>query len=275
MESMLSLSYYTVPELTALDTVKVAAKTGCTHVGLRLLGGQPGKSEMPLLAQKALRRELRRLMEDCGIGALDANTARLVPESEIDMYLPFLDAAHELGARHVLTTVDDHDRNRVQDNLVRLCDFAQERELTVDLEFVPWLKLSSVYDAGELVTACDHSALGITVDALHFHRSNASPTVLERMPRGWFRYMQLCDISDDNLPQCKDDYIHEATQERLAPGDGVIDLMALLGALSKGIPIALEVPQARLAALVPAEERTKRLVTRTQTLLARLGQAAT
>ena len=271
MEAKLSLSYYTVPELSASETVEVAAGSGCGHVGLRLLGGQPGGSEMPLLIDKKVRQDLCRQMDDSGIGPLDANTVRLVPESEVCAYLPFFDAAAELGARHVLTTVDDADCNRVRDNLIRLSELAEDRGLTIDLEFVPWLRLASAVDAGGLVGFCGHPALGIAVDALHFHRSNGSPDDLNQMPKVWFRYLQLCDISDAKRPENEADYIYEATQERLPPGDGSIDLAALLGALPRGIPIALEVPQAKLAASVPAEERVKRLVASTRALLARVS----
>ena len=115
----LSLSYYTVPELDALETVAVAAAAGCRHVGLRLLGGQPGGGETKLLSDPALRREMRLAMSDHGVSALDANTVRLVPTTDIDAYRPFFDTTAELGARHVLTTVDDPEPGRLNDNLLR------------------------------------------------------------------------------------------------------------------------------------------------------------
>ena len=96
----LSLSYYTVAELTALETVEVAAASGCQHVGLRLLGGQPGSDDTKLLRSPALRCAMRELMASYGISALDANTVRLIPETDVAAYLPFFDAATELGARH-------------------------------------------------------------------------------------------------------------------------------------------------------------------------------
>ena len=45
----LSLSYYTVPELTPPDMVRAAAGAGFEYVGVRLLNGQPGRDPAPLL----------------------------------------------------------------------------------------------------------------------------------------------------------------------------------------------------------------------------------
>src|SRR5476649_738536 len=45
----LSLSYYTVPELSPAETVQVAAETGCRYVGVRLLGGQPTGDLPPIM----------------------------------------------------------------------------------------------------------------------------------------------------------------------------------------------------------------------------------
>ena len=147
MTRALSLSFYTVPTLSPPETVSIAADTGCRHVGLRLLGGQPGGGGMPLLRDPALRRQTLVAMKSHGISALDANTARLVADTIVRDYIPFLDVASEFGARHVLATVDDPDPARRIDNLSHLCDLAAERGMTIDLEFVPLLQLSNISEA--------------------------------------------------------------------------------------------------------------------------------
>jgi sugar phosphate isomerase/epimerase len=192
-EAALSLSYYTVPELDALETVRVAAATGCRHVGLRLLGGQPGADDMPLMTDARLRRAMRRTLAETGVSALDANTARLLPETDVTAFGGFLDVAAELGARHVLASADDPDRDRTVDRFGRLCEMAERVGLTVDIEFVPWMAVSDLRAAADVVRACGHDALGIAVDALHFDRSGSDAADLARMPRHWFRYAQVCD----------------------------------------------------------------------------------
>lgn len=263
----LSLSYYTVPELDALETVAVAAATGCRHVGLRLLGGQPGGGETQLLSDPALRRKLRLAMSDHGVSALDANTVRLVPTTDIAAYRPFFDAAAELGARHVLTTVDDPEPDRLEDNLLQLCAMAAERALTIDFEFVPWLHLSGIEATARLIRQCGHPALGISVDALHYFRSQGSPAQIAQLPPQWFRYAQLCDVASVTSPASREAFIDEATRERLPPGEGVIDLVGLLRALPPSIPLALEIPQQALSQSLPAKIRVARAVTATHGVL--------
>jgi sugar phosphate isomerase/epimerase len=266
-ERPLSLSYYTVPELDALETVAVAAVAGCLHVGLRLLGGQPGSGETALLNDPALRRKMREAMSAHSVSALDANTVRLVPTTDIAAYSPFFDAASELGARHVLTTVDDPEPDRLADNLMRLCEMSAERALTIDFEFVPWLHLSNIEATAGLIRQCKHSALGISVDALHFFRSHGSPEQIAQMPREWFRYAQLCDVASAAPPPSRQAFIDEATQERLRPGEGVIDLVGLLRALPPGIPLALEIPQVSLSHSQPARIRVRQAVAATRRIL--------
>ena len=272
MTRPLSLSYYTVPELSPPETVAAAAQAGCSHVGLRLLGGQPGGGEAPLLLEPALQAEMLAAMADRGIAALDANTARIVPDTRVADYIPFLDVAARLGARHVMASIDDADRGRSIDNVVRLCTLAAERSLTVDLEFVPWMTLSGLQAAVETVRACKHDALGIAVDTLHFHRSGSSAGTLARLPRRWFRYAQICDAPALNTQPPRERLVHEATKERLLPGEGGIDLAAILRALPRGIPLALEIPQAGLAASgMDAFERVARAVAATRRLLVEAG----
>ena len=239
----LSLSYYTVPELAPPAMVRAAADAGFDFVGVRLLNGQPGRDPAPLLENPALRRETLACLRDTGVEVLDASGARLVPSTDMPAFAPFFEAAAELGARHVLATGDDPDESRLADRFATLCDAAQRFGLTVDIEFVPWMTLSSVNDAARLVRAVAHPALGIAVDALHFDRSGSRLDDLARLPRPWFRYVQLCDAPAE-WSRDRDALLHAATRERLFPGEGAIDLVGLLRALPAGIPVALEIPRA-------------------------------
>ncbi|HKU87515.1 MAG TPA: sugar phosphate isomerase/epimerase [Casimicrobiaceae bacterium] len=250
----LSLSYYTVPELAPPDMVRAAADAGFDYVGVRLLNGQPRRDPAPLLENPALRRETLAYLRHTGIEVLDASGARLVPETDLSAFGNFFEAAAELGARHVLATGDDPDEARLADRFARLSDAAQRFGLTVDIEFVPWMTLSSLNDAARMVRTVAHPALGIAVDALHFDRSGSRLDDLAGLPRTWFRYVQLCDAPaqwDDD----RDALLHAATRERLFPGEGAIDLVGLLRALPIGIPVALEIPRAALSQTMPAHQR--------------------
>lgn len=263
----LSLSYYTVPELSPPDMVRAAAEAGFSLVGLRLLNGLPGRDPAPLLDSAALRRETLACLRDTGLGALDASGARLTPATDVSAFGPFLEAAAEMGARHVLATVDDPDGQRAEDRLASVCEQAAAYGLTVDLEFVPWMTVPSVAAAAALVRKIGQPNLGIAVDALHFDRSRSTSEMLAGLPPHWFRYVQLCDAPRE-FHEDRDALLHAAVSERLFPGEGGIDLVALLRALPRGIPVALEIPTATLAREMPARERLQRAVAATRAVLA-------
>jgi sugar phosphate isomerase/epimerase len=147
-----------------------------------------------------------------------------------------------------------------------LCDVAQRFELTVDIEFVPWLAVSSLSDAARMVRTVAHPALGIAVDALHFDRSRSGLCELAALPRPWFRYVQLCDAPAEWSGE-REALLHVATRERLFPGEGAIDLAGLLRALPAGIPVALEIPRAELSRTMAAPERLRLAVQATRRVL--------
>ena len=262
----LSLSYYTVPELSPTQMVREAAAAGFDFVGARLLNGQPGRDPAPLMASSAMRRETIACLRDAGVGVLDASGARLRPETDMAAFAPFIDAAAELGARHILASGDDPDEPRLAARFAELCELAGRSGLTVDLEFVPWMSVADLTLAARMVRTVARANFGIAVDALHFDRSRSRLSDLAALPRTWFRYVQLCD-APRGWASDRESLIHEAVSERLFPGEGAIDLAGLLRALPSGIPIALEIPTATLARTTPAAERLQRAVAATRKLL--------
>ena len=262
----LSLSYYTVPELTPPEAVRVAAETGCRFVGMRLLHGQPGRDLLPIMLDAGLRRETLRTLCDTGIQVLDANSARLLPETEVAAFRPFLEVAAELGARHILASADDPDAARLLERFAALCDMASPFGLTVDIEFVPWMAISNLTRAVEIMRGAGKNNLGIAVDALHFDRSRSRLLDLAAIPRDRLRYFQICDAPADRGDD-RARLIHIATKERLLPGEGAIDLVGLLRHLPRRIPVALEIPLAEPRRSMPARERVARAVASTLRVL--------
>jgi sugar phosphate isomerase/epimerase len=262
----LSLSYYTVPELSPPQMVRAAAAAGFDFVGARLLNGPPGRDPAPLMESPALRRETIACLHDAGLRVLDASGARLRPETNVAAFAPFIDAAAELGARHILASGDDPDEPRLAARFAALCELAGRSGLTVDLEFVPWLSIADLALAARMVRAVARANFGIAVDALHFDRSRSRLSDLAALPRTWFRYVQLCD-APAAWASDRASLLQAAVSERLFPGEGAIDLAGLLRALPPGIPIALEIPTATLARTMPAAERLQRAVAATRKLL--------
>jgi sugar phosphate isomerase/epimerase len=262
----LSLSYYTVPELSPPQMVRAAAAAGFAFVGARLLNGQPGRDLAPLLENPALRRETIACLRDAGVLVLDASAARLRPDTDMSAFAPFIDAAAELGARHILASGDDPDEPRLAARLAELCELAGRSGLTVDLEFVPWMSIADLALAARMVRAVARANFGIAIDALHFDRSHSRVSDLAALPRNWFRYVQLCD-APGVWESDRASLLHAAVSERLFPGEGAIDLVGLLRALPRGIPIALEIPTATLARTASAAERLQHAVTATRRVL--------
>ena len=262
----LSLSYYTVPELSPPQMVRAAAAAGFAFVGARLLNGQPGRDLAPLMENPALRRETIACLRDVGVHVLDASGARLRPETDMTAFAPFINAAAELGARHILATGDDPDETRLTARFAELCELAGRSGLTVELEFVPWMSIADLALAARMVRAVACENFGIAVDALHFDRSHSRVSELAALPGGWFRYVQLSD-APAAWTSDRASLLHAAVSERLFPGEGAIDLVGLLRALPHGIPIALEIPTATLARTVPAAERLRCAVAATRKVL--------
>ena len=243
LKPSISLSYYTAPELSPLKMIEFAHLLNCQHIGLRLLSNQPGTNEMPLLYDKEFRKNIKYALSDFGITPLDANTLRIIPKTNVYEFLPFFDAAYELGAKHVLTTIDDQDQNRLSDNLNMFSELAIERNLTIDIEFVPWLSIANIEDASNAIKNSRCNNIGIAIDALHFHRSNSSINYLENLNPSLFRYFQICDAPILRTPPSNQELIYEATKNRLLPGDGEIDLVNIINKLPNNIPFAIEIPQ--------------------------------
>jgi len=266
MTRSLSLSYYTVPELTLAETIDVAAAAGCRYVGVRLLEGAPTDPPSALMRDAALRREAVARLRDRGVGALDASAARLRPQTSADAFVPMLDACNELGIAHVDCSIDDVDAARRVDTLSSLCALAHARGIRVEIEFVPWMAIGTLLDAAALVRATGAPNLGILVDALHLHRSGTPPEAIREWPADWFRIAQLCD-APAFVDRSKDDQIRVATKARCLPGEGVLPLAALVEVLPRDIPLALEIPMEARAPYTDALERVKAAVAATRALL--------
>jgi sugar phosphate isomerase/epimerase len=184
---------------------------------------------------------------------------------------PFLRAAADYGAQCVLATGDDPEQARLVDRFGWLSDRAAGEGLSVQIEFVPWMTISSLGAAKDMLRQVGCSNLGIAVDALHFDRSDSSLADLAATPPEHLFYAQFCDAPKTTSTD-KDVLLHAAVKERLWPGDGEIDLIGLVRALPAGIPIAIEIPTEALARTMGAKERVTRAVSATRALLEAAAQ---
>jgi sugar phosphate isomerase/epimerase len=155
----------------------------------------------------------------------------------------------ELGARHIIFQLPDPDRARATDRFARMCDLASARNLFVTLEFPHWTETGTLDEAARVVRAVQKSNAGILVDMLHMARSNSSIGHLAALPREWFPFVHVCD-ADARCPSTVPEMIRTARDERDFPGEGTIDIQAILGAMPKNLPYSLEIPRATLTKAV-------------------------
>ncbi|MGE4482252.1 sugar phosphate isomerase/epimerase family protein [Acidocella sp.] len=242
-----SLAHLTVLDLPPPAMVETARAAGYTHAGLRLLPAAPGGVFYDLANDAALLRETLARLKDTGIEIFDVEIIRLGPDFRVETTLPFLDTAATLGARAVLVAGDDPDPARLAASYAAFCEAAAPRNLTGDIEFMPWTEVPDIAAARRLVEASGNPAnAGILVDALHYGRSQGGPSAVAAIPRHLLHYGQICDAPAE-IPTTVEGLIHTARQERLLPGTGGIDITDMLRALPPDLPLSVELPNAKLA----------------------------
>lgn len=247
MTRKLSLSFLTCLGAEPEEAVRAAAIAGYDYVGLRLLPAAPGGICFPLMEDPVRVHSLRTLMADNGVNVLDIEMIRLSANFDPEPFLPFLDCAARLGARSILVAGDDAQEARLTVSFVRLCEAAKGFGLSVDLEFMPQSELRDLAAALRVLHAANQPNQGVIVDALHVSRSRTGVDAIAAVPREWLHYAQICDAPAE-IPESREALNHAARHERLLPGDGALDLVAMFKALPANLPVAVEVPNDRQSA---------------------------
>ncbi|MBC2666839.1 sugar phosphate isomerase/epimerase [Novosphingobium flavum] len=262
----ISLAALTVLEVTPAEMVRIAARCGYSHVGLRPVAATPGEPHVPILTDPALRRELLQALRGEGIGVLDVEIVRLRPAMDWDEITRVLDFAAEFAAPRLLVADNDPDPARSREHLARMAAEASDFGVTPHLEFMPWTEAPGLAAARERIAGIANAKL--LVDSFHLARSGGTPDEIAPGDPA-IGYLQLADIAGP-IP-AMDEILAEARGNRLFPGEGEINLAALLTRLP-GLPVSLEIPADRLRdAGVSAEERARRAIAATRDLLERTG----
>ena len=270
MGRALSLAALTVLELDPAARVRCAAEAGYSHVSLRLIAATPDEPQHDLLHEGPARRALLQALADTALPVLDVEILRLEPHTRVADFEPVLAMAALVGARHLLVAGNDPEPDRLLQRYGQLCEQAAAHGLTADLEFMPWTDVPDLPAAVQLVRQVNHAAAGVLVDAFHFSRSHSRLDDLAAVPREWLHFMQLCDVPAA-VPPTLDAIRTEARTARCFPGEGELDLPALLRALPAGLPISLEVPTGPPALAGPALQRAQRAMAGARALLQRAG----
>lgn len=274
MPSSPSKARLAVAHLTALDLappawVRQAGRAGFDAVGLRLNPTAPGAISYLSPVGSTAHLTLKRALADEGVSVYDVEFIPMLPEIEVAAFAPMFDVAADLGAQCVTVAGDDPEPARLCANLAALCDLAAQYGLRVDIEFMRWRHVGTLAQARTIVEGTGRENLAILVDALHLARSGGHPDDVRALPANMVRAVQLCDASA-NVPVGDEATILEARAGRLAPGDGVLPLIDLLGALPDGTALGVEMPLPSL----PADVRLDLAYRRTRALLDAARQPA-
>lgn len=270
---LVSLDHLTLLELTPPDLVATAAAAGYTHVGLRLNpAAPPQERQHPMIGDTPMRRETLARLRDTGVAVFDVGVFRLKRETDVAAFAPVLEAAAALGARNACVNGDAPAPEVLADRLHALCDLGERYGVRMHLEPTPWTGVPTLAAALHVLRLAGHRNARLMVDTIHADRSRATPADLAALPRELVDYVQVCDAPAPR--PAPDDFatmVHQARNARAFPGEGMLDLPAMLRALPAGVPLSLEAPVAALAGVLTPVERARRGRRAMDALLESLG----
>jgi sugar phosphate isomerase/epimerase len=266
MAHPISLATLTVLELAPPDVVSCAAEAGFDLVGIRVLPSTPDEVQNVLVGDTPMVLETERRLKQTGIRCLEIEIFRLKPETRVADFEGALASGARFGATEALVADDDPDEARLTDNFAAFCDLARPYGISANLESMPWTHCTSFAQALRVVTAAGRANSGVLIDAIHFDRGGSRVSEILEAPRRLLRYVQLCDAPAEH-PTDLQGVLFQGRSERLMPGEGGLDLKAILRNLPKDIPLSLEIPMESLARTVPPVERARRMLNKTRQLL--------
>ena len=217
-------------------TLVEAAATG-GFAGLSIF---PNEIYRPAREAGLLPREMRGILQDHGLvvndvdplicsgDPLDAGAGGMGKEAEQLLF----EAGEELGATYinvVFMAAKPLVVEQAAEVFAGVCDRASEHGLIPYLEFVPFMSVADAITAWKVVEAAGRPASGIMVDSWHCFRGTTTEADLESIPGERILGIQLNDAPSKPM----DDLVEETLHHRLIPGDGEIDLVALLQLLDR------------------------------------------
>jgi sugar phosphate isomerase/epimerase len=193
---------------------------------------------------------LRVRLTECGVKWAQG------PAAAVDHLEEQLDLVEAVGSNRMLAISKDTsmDLSRAAAGFAAVCDRAAERGLHVTIEFIPCRAVPDLATAWRIVRQSGAANGGLDIDMMHWQHQPGGPDLdlLRSIPGRHVHYVQACDAFYPTPPL--DDYIATAVTARPLPGDGVVDIPAIVAALSEigADPFfAMEVFNTKLAAEGP------------------------
>ncbi|MFD7011622.1 sugar phosphate isomerase/epimerase family protein [Rhodococcus jostii] len=237
---LLSLSPLTAVDASPPDLVTAAASVGFDFVGIRAKAAATD-TQWPMLDDGPMVRETRRRADDLGIEILDVEVLRITGADDVETALRLLDVASALRASYVLVNGNDPEPTRQADTFALLCREAEQRGVSLALEFMAFSRIRTIGDAAAVLRHATSPVAVLVVDALHLARTGSSAEEVRALPDHWLSYVQLCD-APKKAPPDHAGLITEARTDRLLPGAGELPLHELIDAFPAGAVYSVEAP---------------------------------
>jgi sugar phosphate isomerase/epimerase len=224
------------------ERLAIAAEAGVAGVGL-FMGD---------IDRWATDDELATMLDDYGLLLVDLDLVNLAARDEATRLRSerFVQRAAELADRfgcRYLQTIAPHaepgaaGREETVDALGRVADAVAASGMEVGLEYTGFTTVRTLSDALAVVGECGRPNLGVCVDVWHHTRSAGAVPLAPSTPASAIRCVQL---NDGPLVPVDADYKHDCLRNRLAPGDGEMDVVGFAAELMQmgvDVPWTVEV----------------------------------
>jgi sugar phosphate isomerase/epimerase len=273
MTRSLVLHQITAMDVAPPDFARMAAEAGCGQISVftncpdAVLPGQSARLDFPTITPQ-IKQAMRTALADNGVKVAGVEYFPILPDHDVQSYVPGLALGAELGGSRAVTHIHDMDSARAVESIGRLCELAAAEGLSLGVEFTPMTRgCASLEQAVWLVDQVGRPDFAIGVDCLHLIRSGAAAEDVARLDARYFSNGQICDGHGLHRAET---YMHEA-HDRELPGMGDFPLTAILNALPAGIAIEIEVPSSKYRdAGVTAFDHIRGAVSCTRAILATL-----
>jgi sugar phosphate isomerase/epimerase len=266
----LGIELLSVFGMPPVDFINLAADLGCRYISTGLTGfplPQLGQPEFSLMDDAALRREVLAAMDGTGVSIALGDGLLILPGADIADRAADLDILAEIRVPRVNSVSLDPDRERTFDQLALLAELAAERGMQTTTEPAPGTTIADITMGIAARKHVGRADFQLLIDTMHLVRSGFGAADLAALEPGSIGYAQL---SDTTMQPRMDNYMQEATFERMVPGQGELPLQDIVDALPPDIVIGLEVPRLSMAeGGVSHFERVKPCVEAARGLLAR------
>lgn len=255
MPRLISLAAATVIDVGPAAAVDVAAQAGFDCVGIWF----DATTWSPAVARSIARR-----LADTGVVALDIEP--VIFGRGPDHGEALIDAAIEIGARHVLVASGPADRSEVVERFAALCDRATGTGVTLAFEFLPIFSIGSLDAALSVVAEAGYTNGAVLVDSLHLARSGGVPADLIHVAPNLLPYLQIADATAEPADPSLAGLREEALHGRLLPGHGDLPLAELIAAVPD-VPLSVEMRSRQLMIDYPDPlERARAVLAATKAL---------